>query len=330
MNTNLFSRKKGGLHLLLFCVCCALSVGVASAKYPEKPITILVSYPPGGITDILARVLAKPLTEDLNQPVLVVNKAGASGVIGFLEVEKGPPDGSLMGILAISAILTQYTSPNPTNIYNTVPLSLVTSGPATLTVKADAPWKNMAEFIDYARTNPSKIRNGNSGTGGSAHLFAAAFDAAARIKEIHVPFNGYTPAIAALAGGHVESTCIPVGDVQPMVKAGKLRMLGIASDERHFLFPDVPTFKEQKVDLVIGNLVGTVLPKGTPKEIVDILDNSIRKALQKPYVKKSFEDIAYPVIYKNSRDFGEFLMAQDVILKDLVEKLGLRVPATKK
>lgn len=326
---NLFRGRKW-VVLLISSVCLVMAAGTAFGKFPEKPITFIVNYPPGGISDLIARILAKPLGEDLGQPVLVINKAGAAGVIGFLDVEKGAPDGYLIGTLAISSILTQYTSPNPTNIYNTVPLSLITSGPATLTVKADAPWKNMAEFIAYAKNNPGKVRNGNSGTGGSAHIFSAAFDNAAEVKETHVPFSGYAPAIAALAGGHLEATCIPVGDVQPMVKAGKLKILGIASDERNALFPNVPTFKEQKVNLVIGNLQGAVVPKGTPQEIVDLLDNAIKKALQRPDVKKAFEDMAYPVMYKNSRDFGVFMKEQDVVLKDLVEKLGLRVPPVKK
>jgi tripartite-type tricarboxylate transporter receptor subunit TctC len=323
---------KGVVFLFVFCVAFTMGLPAlfaASAKYPEKPITFIVNFAAGGISDLIARVLARPMGEDLGQPVLVVNKVGAGGVIGFLEVEKAPPDGYMIGTLAISSILTQYTSPNPTNIYNTIPVSFVTSGPATLTVKGDAPWKNVAEFIAHAKTNPGKIRNANSGTGGSAHIFAAALDSVAGIKQIHVPFNGYAPAIAALAGGHVEATCSPVGDVQPLVKAGKLKILGVASEERHFLFPDISTFKEQGVAFAIGNLQGVVVPKGTPLEIVEVLDNSIKKALQRPEVKKAFEEIGYPVAYKNSKDFGELMKEQDPFLRELVEKLGLFVAPKK-
>lgn len=326
-----FNVKKWVIVSFILFISLALGAQMlyAQEKYPKKPITFIVNYPPGGISDIIARVLAKPMSEDLGQPVVVVNKAGAAGVIGFLEVEKAPPDGYLIGTLPISSILTQYTSPNPTNIYNTIQVSLVTLGPATLTVKADAPWKNVNEFITHAKNNPGKIRNSNSGTGGSAHLFAVAFDSVAGIKQTHVPFEGYPPAVAAVAGGHIEATSIPVGDVQPLVKAGKLKILGIATEERHFLFPDVPTFKEQKIDYVIGNLQGVNVPKGTPQEIVNILDNSIKKALQRPEVRKGLEDIGYPIVYKNSKDCTEFVKQQDAILRDLVEKLGLRVTPKK-
>lgn len=321
------SIGKRGMVLCFALLIPALSVfaGTALAKYPERPITFVVNFAAGGISDLIARVLAKPLGEDLGQPILVVNKVGAGGVIGFLEVEKAPPDGYTIGTLPISSILTQYTSPNPTNLQNVLAVSMVTSGPASLTVKGDAPWKNLPEFIAHVKANPGKVRNANSGTGGSAHIFAAGLDAVAGIKQTHVPFGGYAPAIAALAGGHVEATCSPVGDVQPMVKAGKLRILGVASEERYFLFPNVPTFKEQKVNFAIGNVQGVVVPKGTPGEIVEVLDRAMRKALQRAEVKKSFEDIGYPVLYKNSREFGELLKQQDLFLRDLVEKLGLRV-----
>ena len=134
------------------------------------------------------------------------------------------------------------------------------------------------------RRTPGRSAAANSGKGASAHIFGEAFDQITGIKETHVPFNGYAPAITAVAGGHIEATCIPVGDVHPMVKAGKLKMLAVAMQERHYLYPNVPTMKELNVNLDTGNWVGFVAPKGVPEEIVAKLDRAIEKALKSPEV----------------------------------------------
>jgi tripartite-type tricarboxylate transporter receptor subunit TctC len=305
------------------------STGHVEAVYPENPITIIVPYPAGGLSDVQARALAGPLSEDLKQPVVVVNKAGAAGVIGSLELEKAAPDGYTIATYAISQVLTQYTSPNPTNMANIAAVSHVLYGPATLTVNASQPWRNLKEFIDYAKANPNKIRSGDSGKGGSAHIFASAFEKEAGVKLIHVPFKGFAPAVTAIAGGHVEVTAIPVGDVATMVKAGKLRILAIAADKRHFLFPDVPTMKEQNVNLEIASWQGFVAPRKTPTEILQILDRSVGKALKRPEVIKTFRDQGYDVEYKNHSDFGAWLKEHDVYIRNLVDSLGLRVQPKK-
>ena len=143
---------------------------------------------------------------------------------------------------------------------------------------ANFPAKTLAEFIQYAKANPGKVRNANSGKGASAHIFAEAFDQITGIKMTHVPFNGYAPAITAVAGGHIESTCIPVGDVHAMVKAGKAQDSGRGMrEQRHPLYPDVPTMKELKVPLDIGNWVGFVAPKGVPEAMIAKLDRRSKR-----------------------------------------------------
>ncbi|MGH7824500.1 MAG: Bug family tripartite tricarboxylate transporter substrate binding protein [Candidatus Binatia bacterium] len=318
------------VSLAAFFGLLAVSIGHVEAAYPEKPITIIVPYPAGGLSDIQARTLANPLSEDLKQPVVVVNKAGAAGVIGSLELEKAKPDGYTIATYAISQVLTQYTSPNPTNMANIVPISHVLYGPATITINANQPWRDLKEFIKHAKANPNKIRSANSGNGGSAHIFAAAFEGEAGIKLIHVPFKGFAPAVAAIAGGHVEATSIPVGDVAAMVKAGKLRILAIAAEKRHYLFPEVPTMKELNVNLVIGSWQGFVAPRKTPLEIIRILDRSIEKALKRPEVVKTFRDQGYDVVYKNHSAFWKWLKAHDAYIRNLVDSFGLRVQTTKK
>ena len=307
----------------------AIPIGNVVAGFPEKPITIIVPYPAGGVSDIQARAIAEPLSKELKQPVVVINKPGATGVIGTLELEKSAPDGYTIATYAISQLLTQYTSPNPTSMANVVPLSQAVTGPATVTVNANLPWRSLKEFIEHCKANPGKVRSANSGKGGSAHIFAEAFDKEAGIKEIHVPFAGFAPAVAAVAGGHIEATSIPVGDVATMAKAGKLRILAVASESRHYLFPDVPTMREQTINLVIDAWQGFIAPKGTPTEIIQILDGAIERALKKPEVVKTFRDLGYDVGYKNHKAFSDWLKTHDTFVRSLVDSLGLRVTPAK-
>lgn len=299
------------------------------AVYPEKPITVIVPWPAGGLSDVQARTIAKSLSEDLKQPVVVINRTGATGVIGTLELEKAAPDGYTIATYAISQLLTQYTSPNPTNMANIIPISQALTGPATITVNASLQWRSLKEFIEFAKANPGKIRSANSGKGGSAHIFGSAFDREAGTKQTHVPFAGFAPAVAAVAGGHVEATSIPVGDVAAMVKAGKLRLLAVAAESRHYLFPEVPTMKELNINLVIDAWQGFIAPKGTPSDIIQILDNAVEKALKRPEVVKTFRDLGYDVVYKNHRAVADWLKGHDAYVRSLVDSLGLRVAPAK-
>ncbi|MFA5028303.1 MAG: tripartite tricarboxylate transporter substrate binding protein [Candidatus Methylomirabilota bacterium] len=303
--------------------------GAAQAAYPQKPIQFVVPWAPGGASGVMAQTMAKPLSEELKQPVVVVYKPGATGVTGTLELEKSAPDGYTIATYSISQALTQYTSPNPTSLANVVPIAEVMTSSATLSVNANQPFKTLKEFIDYAKANPKKIRNGNSGKGGSNHIFAEAFDAAAGTQQTHVPFAGAGPAITAIAGGHLEAVCIPVGDLQPMARAGKIRILAVAADERHHQLSDIPTMRELGVNLVIDNWVGIVAPKGTPPEIVDILDKAIKRSLERPDTIKAFNSIGNIVLYRNSKTFAEWLKGHDAQIRTLTENLGLRATPKK-
>jgi tripartite-type tricarboxylate transporter receptor subunit TctC len=322
-------RKSCRSILCLFffaVVLMTLTGGMAWAEYPEKPITLIVPWPPGGASDITPRSLTKVMSEELKQPIVVVNRPGAAAVVGTLEMERAVPDGYTIGTYSYSQALTNFTAPNPPSLANITPIAKVMYSPATLTVTANFPANTLAEFIQYAKANPGKVRSANSGKGASAHIFAEAFDQMTGIKMTHVPFNGYAPAIVAVTGGHIESTCIPVGDVHAMVKAGKLKMLAVAMQERHYLHPDVPTMKELKVPLDIGNWVGFVAPKGVPEAIIAKLDKAIEKALKSPEVIASWKEMGNVTTYQNYKDFAKWLVPHANETRDLVTKLGLLVP----
>ncbi|MBM4314417.1 MAG: tripartite tricarboxylate transporter substrate binding protein [Deltaproteobacteria bacterium] len=327
---HLRKSRKSVVALFVFSfVMLLLTEGVTRAEYPEKPITIIVPWVPGGASDVTPRSLLKTMSEELKQPVVIVNRPGASGVVGTLEMERAVPDGYTIGTYSYSQTLTNFTTPNPPNLSNVIPVAKVMYSPATLTVNAGFPAKNLAEFVQYAKANPGKVRAAHSGKGTSAHIFGEAFDRLTGIKQTHVPFAGYAPAITAVAGGHIEATFIPVGDVHPMVKAGKLRMLAVAMQERHYLHPDVPTMKELKVNLDTGNWVGFIAPKGVPEAIVAKLDRAIEKALKSPEVVKSWREMGNVTTYLNYRDFAKWLVTHAAETRSLVESMGLLVVPVK-
>ena len=326
---NLRKWKKTVTGFFIFVGFIALTAGVVEAQYPDKPITIIVPWPPGGASDVIPRTLSKPISEELKQPVVIVNRPGAAAVIGTKEVERSVPDGYTIGTFSFSQALTQYTTPNPPSLTNLVPIAKVMYSPGTLTVNAGKPWNSVEEFIHYAKANPGKVRNSNSGTGASAHIIGEAFDRLTGIKQTHVPFNGFAPAVAAAAGGHVEATCIPVGDVNAMVRGGKLRLLAVAAKERHFLYPNVPTMRELKIDLDMGNWVAFVGPKGVPEEIITILDRAIEKALKTPEVIKAWQEMGNVMAYMDHKTFAEYLKQQDAMIRSLVDSLGLWVAPRK-
>ncbi len=321
---SLINSKKTLCFVIVFGIF-SFAAGVVEAKYPEKPITLIVPWAPGGASGMNAVIMSKPMSEELKQPVVIVYKPGAAGVTGTLELEKSPPDGYTIGTYSYSQFLTQYTSPNPPSLDNIVPISRIFVSSATLTVTAKQPWKTLQEFIAYAKAKPGVIRNSNSGRGASAHIFGEAFDRLTGIKETHVPFAGYSPAVAAVAGGHIEATCIPVGDVMSMAKGGKVRILAVASEERQGLIPDVPTMRELKINLVTGNWTGFIAPKGTPMEIIEVLDKAIQRSLKRPDIINTFQEMGNVMFYLGPKPFAEWLKTENIKTRELVESLGLRV-----
>jgi tripartite-type tricarboxylate transporter receptor subunit TctC len=156
----------------VFAGIFASAAGVVEAQYPDRPITVIVPWPPGGASDVTPRTLTKPMSEELKQPVVIVNRPGAAAVIGTQEVERSAPDGYTIGTYSFSQALTTYTTPNPPNPANLVPIAKVMYSPGTLTVNANFPANTLEEFIRYAKQNPGKVRSANSGKGASAHIIA--------------------------------------------------------------------------------------------------------------------------------------------------------------
>jgi tripartite-type tricarboxylate transporter receptor subunit TctC len=301
------------------------AIGTAQgADYPgKKPITMMVPFTPGGASDTTSRAIAASMEPDLKVPVVPDNRAGGNGSVGWMWLSRQKPDGYTIGLNTVSMILQQYTGASGVKISEFEPISMIAYGDAALSVPADSPFKTLRDLVEYAKKNPGKIRVSNSGTGGVWHLSTVALEDVSGAKFTHVPFKGGKDGVVAMLGGHVEASGSALGEVAEFIKAGKIRALGISSPERYPLFPNIPTFKEQGYNVEVGCLFGLVAPKGTPKEIIKRLDESVARGVKQAKYIEIQNGFGNRVRYLNSADFGKLMKAEDALYHALIRKVGL-------
>ena len=297
---------------------------MAAAGYPEKDITIIVPWSPGGGTDVITRYIADMVEKDLGKPVVVVNKTGGGGLVGFQTVANAKPDGYTIATVSTSMILQKYAALTYVDRTRVEPIAMINVDPSAFTVKGDAPWKTLNEALDWAKKNPGKLRVSNSGPGAIWHICAATLEKKAGVKFTHVPYKGGNPAAVAVAGGHVEATTASPAEVSSFAQAGKLRILAISSEERDARFPDVPTYKESGVDLVIGTWRAIVAPKGTPEEVITKLSASIKKAVHSPKYKAFLEKGGFGWAYQGPEELGATMKRNDEDFSKVIPGLGLK------
>ncbi|MCX7856911.1 MAG: tripartite tricarboxylate transporter substrate binding protein [Deltaproteobacteria bacterium] len=299
------------LFLVFFFVFSVLSlVNANSQEFPTKEVQIIVPYAPGGATDLIFRALAASAEKYLGKPVIIVNRPGGGGAIGFTEGAKAKPDGhTLTSVITPVTILPHQVSTAFT-YKDFEPIINVVSDPSMFLVRSDCQWKTLKEFIDYARKNPGMITVGNSGAGGGVHLVALAFEKTVGAKFNHIPFSGGGPSITALLGGHIHAVSVSPPEGISHVQAGKLKIMALFAEKRLEMFPDVPTVKEQGIDFAMGMWRGLAAPKGTPPEIIKKLHDAFKKAMDDPAFRKSAKDMAINLAYLGPLDFGK-LMAHD-------------------
>ncbi len=299
-------------------------VPIASAEYPDREITIIVPWAAGGGTDLITRVLGDLMAKDLGKPVVVVNKLGGGGLVGFNTIAVAKPDGYTFGITTISQILQKYSASSYLDWRVFSPIALHNYDPAAFSVKVDAPWKTIEEGLAYAKANPMKMRVGNSGPGAMMHVAAALLGNKAGVQFTHVPYGGANPAAVAVAGGHVEATTASPAEVSTLVKGGKLRMLAIASQKRDPLFPNVPTFKETGIDFTFGVWRCLVAPKDTPKEIIAKLEKSAEKAVHDPKFIDFMTKNGFGQAYMGSAESAALMAQDEKDMEKIVPGLGLK------
>jgi len=302
-------RRALGVILGLVLALAFVTVGQA-ADFPTKEVQVVIPWAAGGATDLVFRALAASTSKHLGKAVVVVNKPGGAGAVGYTEVMQAQPDGYTLVTAVTPLTILPHQTKTAFTYQNFEPIINVVQDPAMFQVQADSPWKILPEFLDYARKNPGMITVGNSGAGGGVHLIALAFEKAAGVKFNHIPVSGGGPSITALLGGHVHAvSCSPPEGIAH-VKAGKLRIIALFSEKRMGAFPNVPVVREQGVDFSMGQWRGLAAPKGTPPDVIKKLHDAFKQGMEDPGFVKSATEMTVHLAYIGPAEFGK-VMAQD-------------------
>ncbi len=307
----------------LCLVACFAFSSAHAAGFPEKDITIIVSWNAGGGSDLITRQLAHLMERELGRTVIVLNKPGGGGTVGFAELSRAKPDGYTLGVVTNSMLLQKFVSVNYVDHKLFDHIAMVNEDPASLTVGADAPWNTMQEFIEDAKKNPGKFRVSNAGTGTSMHAIALQLEQVAGVSFTHVPYEGGNPAAVALAGGHVEATVVSPAECASLVAAGKLKTLAVASVERLPVIPDIPTYKECGYDLAGGVWRGIAAPKGTPADVIATIETAIKKATDTTEYRDFLNNGGFGYRYMGSAEFSPYIDNQSDEYAELFEDMDL-------
>ncbi len=302
------------------------SASIASAAFPDKPITLVVPWAPGGSTDILARALADQLGKSMGQPVIVENRAGASGNIGSNLVAKAKPDGYtlLVGSMSTHA-MNPALMPMPfKGVDDFTPIALLANVINTMVVNPSVPVKNVKEFVAYAKANPGKLAYATAGSGSTNHLSAVLFEKAAGIEMLHVPYKGGAPAVLDTVGNQTQVLFSAGTQTLPHVKAGKLTLLAVTEAQRSSLLPDVPTVAETLPGYALGVWYGLFGPAELPKELVDQLNAAANQALAEPAVRARMDAMGVEVVRATPEQFASQLRRDADQYGKLITDLGIK------
>ena len=309
--------------LTVLAIGLAAATSVHAQDWPQKPVTLVVPFPAGGSTDMVARAIGPKLTDKLGQPFLVDNKAGATGTIGATQVKRSAPDGSTflvtsLGPLVIAPHLIKGMQYDALKDFDLITVAV--QAPNVLVVPAKSPHKTVADVIAYLKANPGKMTFASSGNGSSDHLTAELFWQQTGTSGLHVPYKGGAPAITDLLGGQVDASFQNVNAVVQNINAGKLRALAVTGEKRSPVLPDVPTIAEAGVKNVeVYSWQAIVAPKGLPPAVRTKAHDAMTAALNDPAVKQQFVAIGLEVVANTPAQFAAFQQQEFARWKKVIE-----------
>jgi tripartite-type tricarboxylate transporter receptor subunit TctC len=319
-----------GLLIAVAVYAAAAAFGISRAQptaYPERAVRIIVPFPAGGATDIVARALAERMSASWKQPVIIENVAGATGAIGSAQAARAPRDGYTLiaGVGTTTAILKALRSKlafDPINDF--APVSLITTFPNILVVRGDFPATNVRELIEVAKANPGKYTYASSGYGSSIHLGAELFKLTTATDIVHVPYTGSAPAITALLGGHVDLIFDTMPSIWPNVQSGKLRALGVASLQRAPIAPELAAIAETFPGFEVTSWEGILAPAGTPPAVVAKVAQEIGRIAAEPTFVDSLRKLGAVATSSTPEDFSAFIQADHAKWQRVVRDAGIK------
>lgn len=319
-------------RLMLACAAAAIGIAALAApsahaqSYPNKPITLIVPFPPGGPTDLVARVLAQTMSGQMGQQIIVDNRGGANGNIGSAAVAKAAPDGYtvLYNTSSITLSPALYKSLPYDVQRDLAPVGLTATVPLALVVNPAIPANNVKEFIAYAKANPGKLSYGSAGNGNITHLGAFQFLQANGIQAVHIPYKGSAPADADLVGGQIQFMTDTINSVAGFVREKRLRLLAVTTTKRTSLFPDTPTMAESGLPgFDVSAWQGLMVPANTPEPIIKRLNAEMGKALQNPEVLKKLAAQGAIPLGSTPQEYGDYIKAELTRWSTIVKQTGV-------
>lgn len=278
---------------------------------PTRPCSLIIPWAPGGGTDLVFRAMAPLLGERLGQPVAVVNRPGGSGTIGHMAIRTAVPDGTTFGAISAQLLTAPLLGPAALTWHDIQPLALVNVDAAAFTVRADAPWRSLGDFVAHARANPEAIRIANSGPGGSWHIASLELERRAGIKLTHTPYAGAAPGIRDLLGGHIDAIAFSAVEARAQIEGGQVRVLALCAPQRIAFAPEAPTAAEQGYPIDIGAWRGLALPLGVPAPIQAALGRAVAGAVADARFQDFMRTQGFGIRALDAAGTTEFLRSQE-------------------
>ena len=316
--------------ILIGVMLLTAALGFASTAraddYPTKPIRIIVPYPPGGSVDAICRILAEKLRGHFGQSVIVENRAGSAGNIGAELVWRSAPDGYTLlfaapGPYAINKSLYSKLAYEPETF---APVSIVTASHIVLIANPKRAFENLQQLLAFAKANPDRLNYASSGSGTASHLASELFKAMGGLRMGHVPYKGSAPAMADVVGGHVDMTFVELSAALPLIRANKVRALGVGSEKRKPVLPDVPAVAEALPGFVATTWFGTVAPPKTPAAITNRLSAAVAEALKQPDFAKRLTDMNVDAVGSTPEQMAQFMKQESERWGNIIRVTGTK------